>query len=234
MPHGPARMEMRRGPGAMAHDAPHRQVRERIVVRRGGEGMMRHPSRTRFYRDYRRMDRGAMLPHSWWGPRFHIMNWGAYGLPQPMHGGRWVRYYDDALMVDGHGRIHDGRWGMEWDERDESWSYDERGVPFYVGERGHHPRGGDRVWGEHRGYGPGMGYGPPPPPVYGHRGYGHPGYGHPVYGYAYGGGMVITETTTTTSPTVITETHYVDEEVRSAPRAKAKSRRVRSKTRCIC
>lgn len=147
---------------------------------------------------YRRVDRGFVLPQFWWGPAFHIGNWGAYGLPQPMHGSRWVRYYDDALLIDGYGRVHDGRWGMKWDEYADEWGYDERGIPIYVGNGDFHPDEEDYAW------------------VEGQDGYAEGAYGHAGYGYGYG--AVVTETTVTTSPTVITETHYVDEVTTSSRR----------------
>lgn len=151
------------------------------------------------------------------------MNWGNYGLPQPMHGGRWVRYYDDALLIDPYGRVPAGRWGMRWDEYGDRWDYDDRGIPAYVGNGDYHPGDRDYAWVE----GP---HGPP-------QGYGHhqQAYGYP--GYGYGGGMVVTETTVTTSPTVIYKTVYEDVE-HSAPKRKhvsrVKARRIASKTRCIC
>ena len=201
--HGRARHHMRRAPGAGHH------LEKRIVRRHHG---------INGYPGYRRFDRGLMLPHQWWGPQFQLHNWGNYGLPQPMHGGRWVRYYDDALLVDGYGRIHDGRWGMKWDEWDREWGYDDRGVPVYVGNGDFHPGPQEHAWVEGQGRGYAHGYG---------HSYG--GYGQ-AYGYAYPGcgcgyGMVITETTVTTAPTVIAETVYEDvvvtkKRVRAKPRAR--------------
>jgi hypothetical protein len=183
------------------------------------------------YPDYRRIDRGLMVPQYWWSPRFHVMNWGRYGLPQPMHGGRWVRYYDDALLVDDYGRVHDGRWGMRWDEYEDQWGYDDRGIPLYVGDGEYRPDGRDYRWvEEHQGRGSAHGYG------HQRQGYGYPQHpGHP--GYAGYGGMVVTETTVTTSPTVIEKTVY-EEVVHSAPRrsyrAGSKGTRIRAKARCAC
>jgi Ni/Co efflux regulator RcnB len=206
----------------------HQGMQRNVIIHRDGNRMVRRHHGINRYPHYRRIDRGLMVPQYWWGPRFQVMNWGNYGLPQPIHGGRWVRYYDDALMIDSHGRIHDGRWDMTWDQYDDQWDYDDRGIPIYVGNGAFHPDDRDRAWVE-RQQGRGGAYG------YGHhqQAYGHPGYG---YGYGYGyGGMVVTETTVTTSPTVIQTTVYEDV-VQSAPRRsyRKKARRIASKTRCIC
>jgi Ni/Co efflux regulator RcnB len=215
---------------------------------RMGMGQMRHFNHVR-------VGRGAMVPHGWFGPQFVIRNWGGYGFPQPLDGGRWIRYYDDALLIDRDGRVLDGRYGMDWDRYGDRWDYDDQGVP-YAGDydddddddydRNDDDRdddmdeGGDRDG--HDGYGRGDRtyvhverrdgrHGgppmmpPPPPPPPGY-GYGH-GYGY-GYGYGYGGGVVIvTETTVTTPPVVELRTHYVTERVRVAPR-------VRYRPRCVC
>lgn len=210
-------------PPAVTHaDAPRHHGmthgRDRMKAH-SGKRMIEHHSRRGIngYPHYRRVDRGFALPQRWWGPSYQVRNWGAYGLPQPMHGGRWVRYYDDALLVDPYGRVHDGRWGMSWDEYGDDWGYDESGIPAYVGDGDYHPADRDYAWVEdHEG-----GY-----RDHGYAGGQHPGYAYPSYGhsYGYGYGAVITETTVTTSPTIIEKTYYVDEEVHAAPR------RHRSKT----
>ena len=208
---------------------------DRMDVRRHrGERAMRRHHGARNFSHYRRIDRGFALPHAWWGPQFQIRNWSMYGLPAPIHGGRWVRYYDDALMVDGYGRVHDGRWGMGWDRWEDQWAYDDRGVPVYVGDGDYYPGEDDYGWaGAEDGYAEGYedyGYG---------GGYGHGGcrescapYPHhmPAYGYGWGyGGMVVTETTVTT-PTVIEET-WVEEEVVTERRRAHKPRKYRPRPR---
>ncbi|HZG45977.1 MAG TPA: RcnB family protein, partial [Allosphingosinicella sp.] len=193
--------------------------------------------RNRNYSGYHRIDRGFVLPQAWWGPRYGISNWSAYGLPQPIHGGRWVRYYDDALMIDSYGRVHDGRWGMSWDDRDDRWSYDDRGAPYRGGDDDYYDEDyyeddRDGRYDDHRGghgYERGYSHGAPCAQACGPhpRAYGqHHGYG---YGYGYGSGMVVTETTVTTHPSVVTH-HYVEEQVLHQRRA-AKPRKHRAKPR---
>jgi Ni/Co efflux regulator RcnB len=195
------------------------------MARSHGDRVIRHHGIINGYPHYRRIDRGFVVPHLWWGPQFHVMNWGGYGLPRPMHGGRWIRYYDDALLIDGYGRVHDGRWNMKWDEWDREWAYDDRGVPVYVGNGDFVPGEEDYAWVEGQGgaHAQGHGYG---------GGYGHQGYvyAYPAWGYSHG--MVITETTTTSAPTVVAETAY-EEVVESAPRRvyRAKPKRHRAKPR---
>lgn len=223
--HGPAQVHVRNG-----HRTVVRHHRGNRIGHRGFKN----------YSNYRRIDRGFFLPQPWWGPGYHIQNYAMYGLPQPIGGGRWVRYYDDALMIDAGGRVHDGRYGMAWDEWQDQWAYDDRGVPVYSGNGDFYPGEEDYAWveGEGGGYahgyeqgyrhdGGGYAYGACPqacayPPV----GHAYPyGYGH---GWGYGGGMVVTETTVTTSPTVVTE--IWEEEVVYEQRAR-KPRKYRAKPR---
>jgi len=195
------RAEIRPGPMAGARTEP-------VVRRHAGHPVATHRrfEGPRHHREYRRIERGHVLPHAWWGPRYGIRDWAGYGLPAPVHGGRWVRYYDDALMIDGHGRVHDGRWGMAWDEWDDQWAYDDRGVPAYVGDGDFFPGGEDYAWVE----GGGDRYAGPHHPSYPEGACGPCHLPGPAYGY---GGMVVTETTVTTSPTVIVETVYEEDVV---------------------
>jgi Ni/Co efflux regulator RcnB len=201
--------------GAPAAVQMHRQVRD-----------MRHgaPHQGRRFHHIRRIDRGGMVPQFWRGPQFVVHNWGMYGFPQPMHGARWIRYYDDALLVDRYGRVHDGRYGWDWDRYADRWS-ERDGIPVYVGDGDFEPEEDDYEWaerwerGEERDGRHARRHGPPP----------HPGYGH-AYGYGYGygcgcGPVVVTETITTTAPVMKRVTYYEYEEVRSAPRKKRVIRR---------
>jgi Ni/Co efflux regulator RcnB len=43
---------------------------------------------------------GEMLPRAFFAPEFFIGDFGAYGLIAPWDGYEWVRYGDDALLID--------------------------------------------------------------------------------------------------------------------------------------
>ena len=196
-------------------------------MKRGGHHVIRRHHGINRHHNYRRIDRGFIVPQFWWGPQFQIQNWSTYGFAQPMHDRRWVRYYDDALLIDRSGRVHDGRWGMNWDEYGDRWAYDDQGVPYYDGDDGEYYEGEEDYAEE--GYGEHPDAPPPycgqacPPPMPGH-GYGY-AYPQPGYGYGYGhgwmhGGMVtITETTVhAAAPQTVTETVYIEKKVKSKPR----------------
>jgi Ni/Co efflux regulator RcnB len=171
--------------------------------------------------EFRRIDRGGVVPQRWWGSQFQVRNWRNYGFPQPFAGGRWIRYYDDALLIDGYGRVYDSRPGWDWDRYGDRWSYDDDGVPAY-GD-GDDYRSGREEYSEryeHRDMGPGpqvrqrvyvqqapMPMGPPPCTNMCGGGYG--------YGYGYGSGAVlVTETTVTEAPVVEQRTIVTYETVR--------------------
>lgn len=201
---------------------------QRVVVRHGGSGAGMHHGGGSNVRHIRRFDRGHFVPQFWWGPQFQVQHWQMYGFPQPMPGYRWVRYYDDAYMIDGRGRVHEGRYGLDWDRYGDRWSRDENGIPMYHGEDEyleegyeHHDRRGGWDYSE---YGPGPAPacaprrrrpcgGPPPHPMP----MPGPGYG---YGYGYGAGygyvccatVTITETIVETGGTGYME-EVVEEEV---------------------
>jgi Ni/Co efflux regulator RcnB len=213
-----------RGPGQV-----HVRSGDRVMVRHheGDRRAMRGHHGFKNYSNYRRIDRGFILPQPWWGQGYHLQNWSMYGLPQPIHGGRWVRYYDDALMIDGRGQVHDGRYGMSWDEWQDQWAYDDRGVPIYSGDGDYYPGDQDYAWVEgdsgyadgQQSYGRQQGYaygGSACPQACGYAPGYAPAYG---YGYGYGYGAVVTETTVTITPTVVTES-WVEEDVvyEEAPR----------------
>jgi hypothetical protein len=170
---------------------------------------------------WQRFGRGHVLPPHFRSRQFFVHDWRSFGWPAPMPGGQWIRYYDDALLIDGHGRVVDGRYGWDWDRRGRHGDYDDG----YDGGYGRDDHGRDDYGYEDEGdcdCGP-VGHVPPPHPGYGHgygsaHGYGHgAGYG---YGYGYGyGPVVVTETITTTAPVIETHTYYETvTEHRSAPR----------------
>jgi Ni/Co efflux regulator RcnB len=224
---------------------------QRVVVRQGpGAG----PGMRHVRREFRRIDRGQFLPPLWAGPQFHVQHWQAYGFPQPMPGFRWVRYYDDALLVDRRGRVHDGRYGFDWDRYGDRWGRDERGIPVYVGDGDYHPGDRDYAWAEeadeggwdYSEYGYAEGEGgcgerrrgpcgrPRGDPGYGHAGqagygYGYErgGYGYGHSGYGYGGATVtITETVVETGGSSAVYEEVIEEEVIET-RARAARRPVR-------
>ncbi|HEU0066329.1 MAG TPA: RcnB family protein [Sphingomonas sp.] len=110
---------------------------------------------------YRRPVRGWAVPPYWNSPRFYVTDWAAYGLAPPPSGRRWVRYYDDAVLIDRNGSIFDTASDLDWDNADfygrDTYAYgdpdggygDDRGPP-------HLPHyGADYADGD---------YPPPPPP----------------------------------------------------------------------
>lgn len=56
---------------------------------------------------YRRQRRGASLPPYWMSGAFQIPDYLSFGLAAPPYGYGWVRYYDDAVLVDAQGRVWD-------------------------------------------------------------------------------------------------------------------------------
>lgn len=64
---------------------------------------------------YRRPARGHRLPDYWVGPSFYIGDYAGYGLSAPPQGYSWHRYYDDAVLIDGRGRVWDSVDGVDWE-----------------------------------------------------------------------------------------------------------------------
>lgn len=82
---------------------------------------------------YRPPIRGFIMPSYWLSPNYVVSNWGGYGFAEPGWGRRWVRYYDDAVLVDGRGVIYDSIHDVSWDRH-------ARGpVPEYVGDQPDEP-----------------------------------------------------------------------------------------------
>jgi hypothetical protein len=188
---------------------------------------------------WKRFGRGHIIPPHFRGGQYFVHNWQSFGWPAPMPGGQWIRYYDDALLIDGHGRVMDSRYGWDWDRRGRSMAYDDGGYDEGYAEDGYAEDDYERedYAGHDGGYGRGHGDGgdcrrggcgpvghlppPPPDPSYGYSS-GH-GYGS-GYSYGYGAGcacgpVVVTETITTTAPVMETRTYYETvTEHRAAPR----------------
>jgi Ni/Co efflux regulator RcnB len=49
---------------------------------------------------YRRWSYGDFLPSLFWSSQYWISNWSMYDLPPPPPGAIWVRYGDDAVLID--------------------------------------------------------------------------------------------------------------------------------------
>jgi Ni/Co efflux regulator RcnB len=102
---------------------------------------------------YRRPYRGYALPSYWVAPRFFVSDWQTYGLTQPSYGYNWVRYYDDAVLVDGRVSVYDTRSGIDWDRYDGGYAGDDR---VYADggydDRGYDDRAYDDSSYEQRGY----------------------------------------------------------------------------------
>ena len=67
--------------------------------------------------NYHRLGRGAVLPPYWMGGPFRVPDYLRYGLPAPPPGYFWVRYYDDAVLVDTRGNVWDATTGIAWNDR---------------------------------------------------------------------------------------------------------------------
>jgi len=57
---------------------------------------------------------GFFLPRLWLNDTYIVSDWARYGLPRPNDGQNWVRYYDDAALVDERGMIYDSV-GIDWE-----------------------------------------------------------------------------------------------------------------------
>jgi Predicted integral membrane protein len=76
---------------------------------------------------YQRPVSGYIMPSFWLGPDYAVPDWAGYGFAEPGQGRRWVRYYDDAVLVDGRGMIYDSVRDVPWGR------YSHGPVPAYVG-----------------------------------------------------------------------------------------------------
>jgi Ni/Co efflux regulator RcnB len=209
--------------GGMVGMPGHGPNRPNVQVRRHGGGQM-HGGRN--FR-YQRMNRGFVINPFWFGSQFHVNNWQMYGFANPGADQRWVRYYDDAYLIDRGGRVVDTRYGMDWDRYGEDWDMDD-GIPSYRG-RGDHARGDDHDEderhdgrGEH--HGERGGHGEHHMMMQGGPGHGAAYGGYYGYGaYAY---PIVIETITTTGG------GYSEEIVEEYVQVRHRARRARP--RCVC
>jgi Ni/Co efflux regulator RcnB len=190
---------------------------------------------------YRRPSRGFTLPGYWMSSNFRVDDYDSYGLRAPGRGYFWVRYYDDAVLVDGRGRVWDSASGIGWASASAGGGYGSAYASSSAsasassgGGYGHRPI---RQIDPNYGYGyPVGGYAPPaagaPPAVHvqgypaacpqvcpGGSYYGNGGYGGASYyggGGYYGGGsttVVIQSPPMITTTTTIIEEEVIEEEV---------------------
>lgn len=147
-----------------------------------------------------RLHRGGFIPPFWFGPQFHVSNWRVYGFADPGADQRWVRYYDDAYLIDRGGRILDAREGLDWDEYGERWNVED-GIPAYYGSNDYRPGEADYAWArEYGAENADQAYAAQPYPGY--------AYGYGGYGYAY---PIVIETTVT--PAVTYRREIIEEEI---------------------
>jgi Ni/Co efflux regulator RcnB len=202
---------------------------------RGGGMMMHRMGPMQGHHFQRRLQRGFIVPQFWWGPQFQINNWQMYGFDNPGQDGRWIRYYDDAYLIDRDGRIRDSREGLDWDRYGEEWDMAD-GIPAYRGSRDYRPDDDDYAYseeheehGDHMRHGEmHMRHGGPAGPGYGY-GYG----GHTeVYGGGYGYGAyaypIVIETVTTTGGAQAYSEEVVEEYVQ------VRRAHHRARPRCLC
>ncbi len=118
---------MHRQGGTTIHRAP--LVQHRSVVMRNDTRRWGRMNGGRWYaggdapggwQAYRRPVRGWTVPRYWMAPSFYVYDWSNYGLSAPATGYNWARYYDDAVLIDGRGRVRDVVSGIDWyDDVDE-------------------------------------------------------------------------------------------------------------------
>jgi Ni/Co efflux regulator RcnB len=205
---------------------------------------------------YRRLGRGNHLPGYWMGGGFRIPDYLSWGLAAPPHGYFWVRYYDDAVLVDDRGDVWDSVSGIGWADAD-SWADSSGSYSSAYSRSGTgagyrepiRPIDPNDYYDDYPGdYPPPAGAPLPPPPgvqVQGYYGSGEAYYGGGSYqsgAYYYGapvGSTVIVTmpavtTTTTVTEEVVERTTYV----RAAPRRvvrKAPVRRYKPRVQCcVC
>ena len=155
---------------------------------------------------YRRPAQGWNLPRYWWAPEFVVVDYWTYDLDPPAQGDRWIRYYDDAVLVDRQGSVIDWVEGVAWNDGSAQYFADDRDGGY------------DDDYAE--GYGPD--YAPP----------GYPAGGYISGGYYYP--PAVTHTIRVESEPVVTSRTYVTEEVVTTRGKGGKSsRRVQTKN-CNC
>lgn len=194
---------------------------------------------------YRRPTRGWRVPNYWIGSNFYIDDFAYYGLATPPRGYRWIRYYDDAVLIDDRGRVYDSVQGIGWDEDGDVVDQPGYGAPYPapgVGYDGTY-QGTYEIDGR-TGYQQGRQsgrYAPKPPvqggpiiqPLYPH---GYTQTWSAGSGYYYPGG-VTTTITVQQAPAIMTTTttEYIEETVYRAPVRRSYRKPARkAKAKCAC
>ena len=193
---------------------------------------------------YRRLGRGHRMPQYWLDGSFGIPDYLSFGLAAPPRGYHWIRYYDDAVLVDDGGDVWDSVGGIAWAgagahsgggyANSSSYSYSSAGAAIqqvdpnaYYGQQ-QYPGG----------YAPPAVYGPPAV----QQGYGA---SYQQGGYYYGqptsfSTITIIPTTTTTTiveEEIIEESVVTTSYVRAAPRRLVRRAQVRHRAKprcCVC
>ncbi len=157
---GPGRLQCSPGPSPNDPNGPRIWQNGRWVVLppRGAPAMQTQPNPQRWggtiggrwsggaqapggWSAYRRPHRGASLPAYWMSGSFHIPDYLSFGLAAPPYGYSWVRYYDDAVLVDDSGRVWDSVSGIAWAGASASADagYARRAEPGLCAQRRDHP-----------------------------------------------------------------------------------------------
>ncbi|WP_162527234.1 RcnB family protein [Sphingomonas solaris] len=61
-----------------------------------------------------RYERGQRLPVLFVEQPYRVDDWIGYGLPVPPTGARWIRYFNDAVMIDESAMVIDAVPGIDW------------------------------------------------------------------------------------------------------------------------
>lgn len=81
---------------------------------------------------YQRPYIGFQLPRYWVNPSYYIVNYANYGFQAPQPGYQWVRYYDDAVMMDPRGSVVYAQPNVQWEQYGDSYADAEYGESVYV------------------------------------------------------------------------------------------------------
>ena len=192
--------------------------------------------------NYHRPVRGWELPEQWRGGQYYIRDYTRWGLATPQVGYRWVRYYNDAVLIDPYGRVEDWRAGLDWGDDAYAPDYADNGYGYNgYSDNGYAANGYVPAPCTDNGYGATSCTAPPPVPApdcacdvapdgygYSYSGQGYDqaydaqsySYGAQGYGYSQGGVMWVQTPVVTVTPgvaTTTTTTTTTEEWVEQAP-----------------